>query len=581
MQEATAVQPAAGATAVADSLIRIHGYMKGKRQPYEPLWRTTCGIFAPELTETIGQEGIRFGADVFDGYPALAMHTWANGIVGNMIYPESKWLNIILSVRKLMEDDDIKAYLQNRSEQTFWAAGRTNFYKVNPAAAVHAAVMGAYLIPIVDRDKRSVHFYLEDPWSVWIEVDLFGNILRLHREVTKTVQAWADEFGANTLPADWQQCLQGTGNPYTERTAIHCLFKNPNYDRLSLRPDAKRWASVYVAAQGKHIIQSSGLDYGPIAWFVYQHPRWIYPVTPAMRALTDALGSDVLSETLFQVARLAGDPQMKISDTLRALYEKGPGGLTYVARPDEIVEQVHKQLNWGVPDSERARVKMCLDRWFGVEFFMILSNLTGQPPTAFHIQQLQGEKATLLGPQVGSYQCGVLDPSVDVLMIEEPYLTREEIEPPASLNDFIFQTTVADMRAAGMPVNEANFEAWLEHNPIAKLEAQYTGLLTQIQSTLIANRGYVDGVQFMTMIANLWPEAKYIVDEYQLGKHFLESRNFAHDDMRSAKAYKEIIQQLQEREDLAEQAQTAQALAKTYQGMSKAPEQGSPGEMAT
>jgi len=51
-----------------------------------------------------------------------------------------------------------------------------------------------------------------------------------------------------------------------------------------------------------------------------------------------------------------------LADTLEAavgprFYEKGPGGITYVARPDEIVEQVHKQLNWVVVQEAAERIR--------------------------------------------------------------------------------------------------------------------------------------------------------------------------------------------------------------------------------
>jgi hypothetical protein len=562
--------------AYVEAQVRQHGYMKVKRQPYEPLWRTACGIFAPELTDNVSAAGLRFGADIYDGYPALALQTWANGIVGNMIYPESRWLNIVLNVRKLMDDDDVKAYLQERSEQTFYAASRTNLYEVNPPAAIHAGVMGAYLIPMIDRTKRSIHYYLEDPWKVWVEVDVFGNVIRLHREITKTVQAWADVFGKTALAKDWQARLADQGNPLTEVTVLHCIFKNPDYDQASVRADARRWASVYIDPANKHLISKSGLNYGPIAWQVYRHPGWIYPVTPAMRCLTDAFSNDVLSEGLFATARQAMDPEMRVSKDLRAIYEKGPGGVTYLDNPEQVVEQVRKRLDYSVAAADRQHFTNNVDRWFAVDFFMLLSRITGQPPTAFHIQQLQGEKVTLLGPQVGSYERRLLVPSVDVLLTEEPNMTGESIEPPDVLVDFLRDRFVADMTGIYQRPTEETWRHWLDSNPV--LETQFTGLLTQIQSTLMANRGYATSLDFIDAISKQWPAAKYIVDEFQFTRHALEAQNLSHDDLRSEDEYKKVIEQLQQQEALAQQAEMGEAVARQYQAMRGAPEQGSPME---
>jgi len=51
-----------------------------------------------------------------------------------------------------------------------------------------------------------------------------------------------------------------------------------------------------------------------------------------------------------------------LADTLEAavgprFYEKGSGGITYVAWPDEIVEQVHKQINWVVVQEAAERIR--------------------------------------------------------------------------------------------------------------------------------------------------------------------------------------------------------------------------------
>ena len=577
----------------ADQQIRIHNKLKQKRLPYEDLWDELCGMFTPELylrpdmsdANSNSDRGQRFGADRWDGYPQLALLTWSRGIPGNMIYDgedtRDTWLKMRLNVRSLMKEPEIKKYCEERTEQVFWAFRRTNFYEINPQFCRYAGNIGSYLFPMVDSENRTIEFILEDPWYVWVERDIFGKVNRIHREIQKTVEAFADEFGEDSLSPLRKKQFHGPGNdPYTEFTAIHCIFPNPQWDALNLDASRKRYVECYIDIGTRHVMKVTGLDYMPIDWAVERAPRSIYPLTPAMFALTDSYGSDVLSKSVFAVALEAADPETRASNSLRDKYNKGPGQITWIDDPTkDFIEQVRRQLSYPIPDKERQMLNNKIDWWFSVEYWRLLSNLGGKVPTAFHIQQLQSEKATLLGPQVGTYTRQVLDTGVDI--VSEVEDTYEHIEWPDKLTEYIETQAAKSLDKLGYEVNDKSIKEYARKYPSSFMEAKYTGVLTAIQSQVIRTRKYGEGIQALGEMSKLWPEVVHIVKSYPLTKHILEAANWSEDDSVTPDEWKKIVEALQKQKDIQDQIDMAKTSSEAYNKMVKSPGPGSPAESAT
>ena len=561
----------------------LHQSMKNKREnTWDSFWDEIAAMFTPELYMRPGnnyEQGKRFGQDLWDGYPQLALHTWSKGIPGNMIYENfetTPWMTLRMNAPALMNDLDVKKYCEARTEQVFWSLRKTNFYEINPQFCRYSGAIAGYLFPIVDHKSRSVHFYLEDPFYVWVERDIFGKLHRIHREFDKSIQSLADEFGEKNISKNRQIALKH--QPFTEITILHGIFPNPDWDSASLNADQKPYVEFYIDKAERQLLYKGGVDFMPVDWCVEKAPRSTYPLTPAMFALTDAYGSDTLCKALYGVALESSNPNMRISKTLEDTYKEGPGGITWIMDKDkDIIEQVHKQLQWPVTDMERQHLQNKLDWWFAVEYWRLLSNIQGKIPTAYHIQQLQSEKSTLLGPQVSTYTRQVLDASVDILSQLEAQW--EPLPIPDVLAEYLMNNAARELARLGYEPNVNDVMAHAQKYPMAFLEAKYTGVLTAIQSQVVHSRKYGEGLQFLAAAREIWPSIQYIVNEYPLGRHVLEAANWSEQDMRGREEYEAIVQQIQARQDLMEQAEAGKTVADAYKRMTKAPEEGSAAEM--
>jgi hypothetical protein len=194
-----------------------------------------------------------------------------------------------------------------------------------------------------------------------------------------------------------------------------------------------------------------------------------------------------------------------------------------------------------------------------------LTRMEGNPPTAYHIRELSAEKATLLGPEVGTYMRSTLDPSVDVLMMEEPNLSGDVVQEPQMLVDWMRERVETALKRMGLPVTEENYESFVRSRPLASLEAVYNGALTTIETEMVQNRRYMDGLALMAAAAQIWPEAPLIGKPDVVMRNALEAYNWAEEDLRSPDEYKQEIERLAQSQQMQEQAAIGKDLASAAQ----------------
>ncbi len=570
--------------AFVESQLSIHGHLVNDRKSFEDFWSELAAVFAPELCDTTdysvdGRQGLRFGADNYDGEPQLCLQKWSKGMVGNMVY-DAPWFQMQLNVRSLMEEDDIRHYCQQRSEQVHYAVKRTNFHSETVMMAKYAGVVGGVLVPMRDEKRKRMHFFNEHPWCVWYELDMFGEVQRVHRTIKKTIRVWAETFGKENLPPEWRLAADDPTRNNEAKELLHITFPNPDFNPTVLAPEYQPYASVYLDAQSKHLVSRSGTTYLPIVWRVSKHPRWTYPLTPAMFALTDALTNDQLTMALLQAARRSADPRFLIHQNLRDQYSEEPGAKMWFSRPEELAHQMDTHIRWDVGDAQWERITEKLRWWFSVQYFTLLSSLEGPPPTAYHIQQVMGEKSTLLGPEVGSYEREVLDNVVDIVGAEEESLTGDTVPVPPQLVEFMLNQARNYAERNGLDMSEQDIEAFATGGNAASLDTEYTGVLAQVQKQMAHTRSYMDAIGMMQAGSELMPEMRYVMKPYEMGRGILRQTNIGQDELNSEEEYQAIIDNINQSAELQAQADREKAGAESYSKLTKAPEEGSPAEAA-
>jgi len=545
----------------------LHQYLKGMRSDFEADWELLIPEFRPEIGQLLwsGVTAIQHNSDLFSGYGAQALKIWATGIVGNMFYPKPRWLDVAIDNRELMDNSQIKDYLQDWSQQLFYGFNRTNFYEVLPEVAADAGAAIGYMTPVDDDKRGRLHFLHDHIGDVWIGVDALGYLDRVHREVHYSAVAAKELFGEENLSPEIRLHLRDANNQFKEHTFVHCMFPNPDHDPGRQEPYDAAFlpvASVYYEKSTRWMNERSGIRSIPMAYRVHKYARQWYPYSPGQSALTDVLTDNMMSKSLNYVSQLSAQPPLVAPEALRRQVQAIPNGFTFYKESQigQIAPLYQNALNYSIPKEERDLVRLSIDKWMSTPFFNMMTQImqkTGQPPTAFQISRAEAQNAILLGPQVGSLINDIGDPSVDAVWDWE---TRNSTVPemPAILEDYLFEQ--------------------LERTGIAKVETinEYTGILAQNQSRVIKQQNIIDALTLSGMIIEQYPEAQHVLKAYPLMRGAMDSTNIDQDTIAEQAEYQEIVDQIKEDEQLMQQAALQKNTSESYKNMTGAPEEGSP-----
>ena len=120
--------------------------------------------------------------------------------------------------------------------------------------------------------------------------------------------------------------------------------------------------------------------------------------------------------------------------------------------------------------------------------------------------------------------------------------------------------------------------AELDRTGIARIETinEYTGILAQNQSRVIKQQNIIDALALSGMILEQYPEAQHVLKAYPLMRGAMDSANIDQDTIREQPEYQEIIEQIKEDEQIAQQAALQKNTSESYKNMTGAPEEGSP-----
>ena len=129
------------------SVVKYQAALERIRTDYETVWEEIIKFVHYNRRSIAGTEtpGTKMGLYAYDSHPLTALNTMTDGMYGNLISPDSRWLSLKLpniiefgrsrSVRRLNgmrldEVAEVKGWLENCEDVMYSAYLRSNFYKV-------------------------------------------------------------------------------------------------------------------------------------------------------------------------------------------------------------------------------------------------------------------------------------------------------------------------------------------------------------------------------------------------------------------------------------------------------------------
>jgi hypothetical protein len=196
------------------------------------------------------------------------------------------------------------------------------------------------------------------------------------------------------------------------------------------------------------------------------------------------------------------------------------------------------------------RVAKIVNQHFHTDVFMMMSQLANSGKSermvVEQVQELQGEKAAILGTRVGNLQSEAFDPLISRVYSIEAEAGRIPMPP-----DILLESV---------------------HGPV---EVQYLGPLAQAQTRLTTVRSIQSFLQLTGQIAQFDPTVIHAVNAPHILRVLRDAVNAPVECVYDEKTFAGIIQQLNQQAQQEQTAENVPKLAKAAASLAKAPESGS------
>mgnify|MGYP001582879684 CR=1 FL=1 len=468
---------------LAQDLLRKHAALAQKRRMWEPLWQDVADFIIP-IRENIDNNrdvGFKFGDKIFDGTAVWACKLMVDGLHGYLLSPAIQWFKLAMENKDLDALHEIRIWLQGAEETIYKTFNRSGFYDnawmfLYDGCSIGTACMYMEYDPVL----RGVVYETIHPGEIFIEDDIYGNVDTVHRVRNLTAKQAEELFGYDSLPQHVKDLLKT--NPYKEEEWLHCVYPRKNWDKSSLLSVKKKYASAWLNKSTGTVVKESGYEMFPYAvWRFYKSGKEANGRSPAMYALQDVKGSNVMSKTLLGAAQMSVDPPLNIPAELIGKVEWRPRGYNYFASADRQVSTINTNINYPIGrDSAEAKQEM-IEKHFFVDFFLMLANAERQM-TATEVMEKQGEKAIILGASISR-------------------LNRESISRTIDLTfDILFRKGIIQPPPFDVEETDGN------------IQIEYLGPLAQAQKRMFSTQGIKAGIEVAAPIFQLFPETMDLID---------------------------------------------------------------------
>jgi len=374
------------------------------KQLWEGLLQDVADYVNPVREDIKGiiQSGSKQGIKIYDGTAVSAAVLATDGIHGYHVSPAFPWFKYVMNRLNLNNLPAVKEWLEEVEHNMYMALNRSNFYSEMWPYIFDGETMGtAAIIAEEDIGDGRIIFEAVHFGEIYISENKYGEADVLHRKRKITARQMVQMFGKDNVPEPVKQAFET--QPFQQFEILHAVYPRDDYDDRKKDAKNKKYASVWVAKDGSHLLKESGYNQFPYkVWRYMKSGKEVYGRSPALLAMADIKGLNLMSKTLLGAAQLAVDPPMNVPADMMGKVQLKPRGLNYYDDPQKRIYPVSTGINFPVGiDREEAKQKAIRD-FFHVDTFLMLSRLAGQgQKTAYEVSELMGEKAAVLGAELG------------------------------------------------------------------------------------------------------------------------------------------------------------------------------------
>jgi len=372
---------------------------------------------------------------IYDSTATQSLRILAAGLMSGVTSPARPWFRLALSDKALMEQGDVKIWLNKVTELMRSVFSASNTYRSLHTVYEDLGLFGTAVTVMLPDFENVLHHYPLPVGSFALATNHKGQVDTLVRDFEMTVVQAVRQFGKeNVSPATRAMYDSGSYDKWVE--VVHIIEPNADRDQGKLDGKNMRFSSKYFepsqVGDGKYLSESGFKRFPALC------PRWnvsgndAYGSSPGM----DALG-DVKQLQFQQLRKAQGiDYQTNPPIVVPTAYKDAargrlPGGVMYVdnSGPAQTVRsafEVNLNLQHLLMDIQDVRER--IKTTYYADLFLMLANDTRSGITATEVAERHEEKLLMLGPVLERLHNELLQPLIDNTF---DYLVRANVLPPA------------------------------------------------------------------------------------------------------------------------------------------------------
>ena len=445
-----------------ESLVKLilgrQAKLESEKTLFNDRFQEVADYVCPHLEDIRGilPPGTKKGTKIFDGTAQSAAVLAADGIHGYHVSPAFPWFKYMMNRKKANSIPEVREWLQEIEFNMYVALNRSNFYSEMWVYVYDGFTIGTVPIyPEEDLAESRIIFETVHPGEMFIAENKFGEIDILHRKRKRTVRQLVQMFGKDKCPAVIQNMYDT--KPFQQFDIIHAVFPREEYDSRLKDAKNKKFASVWLLTVGNHICRVSGFDTFPYhVWRYMRTGKEAYGISPAMLAMANIKGVNLIDKTMYGAAQLAVDPAYNVPAYLQGKVQLKPRGLNYVNNHQDKIVPINTGSNFPIGIEWEQAKQRAIKESFHVDTFLMLANMEGRGQrTAYEVSELMAEKAAILGAELGP-----LNTQLDQIL------------------DHVYNIELA---AGRMPQPPGVLYEMAENDPYLRFDPVYMGPLAQAQ----------------------------------------------------------------------------------------------------
>lgn len=437
--------------------------LKREREPHEAGWKQLSEHYEPDLGRALFEDdpdverqgAPRRDAKLLTSTPRTELRRMAAALKSGTANESRQWFRLRLKgqTSAQAENPAWTQWLDGVTRGMSALLDRSNAYGAVGRLFSHTVLFGTGAAIVAgDHPEDILDVRVIDTGAFWIGSTRRGRVDVLLRRVSMTAREILEEFGEKRCPEGAARACEA-GNDETRVTLWNLVCPNtgdrfPDLDKAT--PFASVWWSGTRCACGGEdtagVIDIRGYGWNPILC-----PRWdvldgVYGTGPGRIGMPEVLELYRLELDALKGIAQRVDPPLAAPEGMEGRsVNTYPGGITYYPESMGRDRSIHNLID-NPPDVQAVEMKIGqvearLRRVFYADLFnaiLTVANTSNTQMTARQVEEMSGEKISLLGPVLTNLNHGLFDPLIDAvfaIMLEAGLIP----EPPESLAGAEFQ----------------------------------------------------------------------------------------------------------------------------------------------